>query len=171
MGKSTLVDARRDLEDAAELSVTFGFIAFAGEHGADARHDGEGAKEQALEHRGAVDAGRRDGARAGMPSPWTAMWYLVSFLAQSVGLGPVRSPPCLTLTGQLFRIRAKPSRNMTTKNACVLASITLSARVFRRRRRVEPLASATFARNAATTRTAALNGCPGLGEAAPHSTR
>src|SRR3954447_1992836 len=57
----------------------------------------------------------------GTPSPSTATLYLVPCLARSVGLGPVRSPPRLARTEQLWRIsvggRPRPDQGLGGKGA------------------------------------------------------
>ena len=71
-----------------------------GEHRPDARHDGEGGQDQALEQTVSLTFVAVTVQATGTPSPSTATWYLVPRLARSVGFGPVRSPPRLARTEQ-----------------------------------------------------------------------
>src|ERR1700761_8725282 len=98
MRLTALVDVRLGAEPATEVAVVLGIIAFVREHRADPGHDRESGEEQALEDEPVVDVGRGHGAGHRHAIPSTAMWYLVSRLARSVGFGPVSSPPRLART-------------------------------------------------------------------------
>lgn len=138
-------------EGAARLPVALGVMPLAGEHGADARHGGEGG--QGAGH--CPDAVRRPACRCvlaavaaqatGTPSPSTATWHSVPRLARSAGFGSVRSPPRLARTEQLSRIGSGRPRSMPTGMAWVCANRPASARLAKQRRRVEPPARSPVA--------------------------
>jgi hypothetical protein len=57
------VDAGLGAELPTQIPMALGVVAFVGEHGPDAGHDGEGSEEQPLEDERVVDVGRCGGAR------------------------------------------------------------------------------------------------------------